>query len=54
MTFGQQPNDLLRDGDGFDREEVDRFLIGMGIQEIKKTSHGLSTIHSWKGLSASS
>ncbi len=39
MPFGQQPTDLLRDDEGFDREVACGFLVGLGIEEIKTASH---------------
>jgi transposase InsO family protein len=38
MPFGQQPAYLFRDNDGIYGDEVDRFLGGTGIEEVK-TAH---------------
>ena len=38
MPFGQQPTYLFRDNDGIYGVEVDRFLAGSGIEEVK-TAH---------------
>ena len=35
MPFGQQPTYLFRDNDGIYGEEVSRFLLGTGIEEVK-------------------
>jgi len=35
LPFGQQPTYLFRDNDGIYGEEVRRFLVGTGIEEIK-------------------
>jgi transposase InsO family protein len=38
MPFGQQPTYLFRDNDAIYGDEVDRFLVGTGIKEVK-TAH---------------
>ena len=35
MPFGQQPTYLFRDNDGIYGEDVSRFLVGTGIEEVK-------------------
>ena len=35
MPFGVQPSYLFRDNDGIYGDEVSRFLVGTGIEEVK-------------------